>query len=84
MAGGLFGLGLALGLAALLLILLVGVALLVLFLLPTFQAYKAKRSGWWVYLICFFVGPLNLAAVIAWFAYFKGNPTKLGNSDIVI
>ncbi|MES2154101.1 MAG: hypothetical protein V4510_03110 [bacterium] len=64
--------------------LVIAVVLIVLFLLPTIQAYKAKRSGWWVYLICFFITPLNIAALIAWFAHFKTHPTKLGQSDIVI
>ena len=59
-------------------------AFFAVYLIPTFQAYKTGRSGWWVYLICVFVGPLGLAALIAWFAYFKDKPTRLGNSDIVI
>lgn len=73
-----------LSLFVLLLVILVGVALLVLFLIPTFQAYKAKRSGWWIYLICVFIGPLNIAALIAWFAYFRNNPTRLGSSQIFL
>lgn len=60
------------------------IALAILFLLPTIQARKAGRSGWWIYLICFFVSPLNLAALIAWFAYFKDHPTKLGDSGLVV
>ena len=51
-------------------------------ILATVQAYQAKRSGWWIYLICIFIGPLNLIAAVAWFAYFKTNPTKLGNLTI--
>ncbi|MHB8632886.1 MAG: hypothetical protein ACYDBQ_02800 [Thermoplasmatota archaeon] len=58
--------------------------LVLLFLVPTFQARKAGRTGWWIYLICAFIGPLNIAALIAWFAYFKKNPTKLGSSDLTL
>lgn len=67
-----------------LLFLLFAIALLILFLLPTFQAYKAGRTGWWIYLIAVFIQPFGLVGLIAWFAYFKKNPTKLGDSGIVL
>ena len=57
-----------------LLLALVGIAVLVLSIVVTVQAYKAGRQGWWVYLIAVFVSPLNLVAVIAWYAHLRRNP----------
>lgn len=56
------------------LIALVGLTILALSIVVTVQAYQAGRKGWWVYLICIFINPLNLVAIIAWFAYLKKNP----------
>lgn len=40
----------------------------------TVQAYKAKREGWWLYLIAIFLPPLDLVAVIAWFVHLRRDP----------
>lgn len=54
--------------------LLLVVVVVALSIIVTVQAYQAGREGWWVYLIAVFISPLNLVAVIAWFAYLKQNP----------
>ncbi len=58
------------------LILAIGLAILALSIVVTVQAYQAGREGWWVYLIAIFINPLNLVAIIAWFAYLKDNPIE--------
>ncbi len=68
----------ALNLVFLLLVTLLVTALLVLGAIVVVQAYKESRIGWWVYLIAMFVGPFNLVAVIAWFAYLRKNPVLDG------
>lgn len=61
-------------------VLLVLVAAALVLLLPTLEARRMRRSGWWVYLVCFCLPALNFLAVIAWFAYFRGNPTRFGTA----
>ena len=64
--------------------LLIGIAILVAWILAIVQAYKAGRSGWWLYLVAGLIPVGAIAATIAWFVYFKANPTKLGSSDLVL
>lgn len=59
---------------------LLGLAVFVLAIVVTVQAYRAGRTGWWVYLICVFFSPLNLVAVVAWFVHLKDHPWKWGDS----
>lgn len=76
--GFLFGLGVfvfILGLLAL--------AVVVLSIVVVVQAYKAGRSGWWLYLIAVFITPLNLVSVIGWFAYWKHHPVMLGDTPFL-
>jgi len=67
----------AIGGGVLMAVLAIGILFLALAILTVVQAYKAQRT-WWVYLICMFIGPLNLVAIIAWFAHFRKNPKKVG------
>lgn len=57
-----------------LLVVLVALAVFVMSILVTVEAYRVGRQGWWVYLIAVFVSPLNLVSVIAWYAYLRRNP----------
>lgn len=50
------------------------ITVLVLSVVVTVEAYKAGREGWWIYLIAIFLSPLNLIAVIAWYAHLRKNP----------
>lgn len=61
-------------LVAVLFVALLGIAVLVMGIITVVEAYRAGREGWWLYLIALFISPLNLVAVIAWFAYLKHNP----------
>lgn len=55
-------------------VMLFALTVFVLGMLVTMEAYRVGRQGWWVYLIAVFVVPLNLVAVVAWYAYLDRNP----------
>jgi len=63
-----------------LVVLLILIAVALALLLPTLESRRMRRSGWWVYLVCFCLPALNLVALVAWLAYFRSNPTRLGKS----
>ena len=56
------------------------IAVLVFTILMVVEAYRLGRSGWWIYLICLFISPLNLVALIAWHVHLKKNPWKLSDT----
>jgi hypothetical protein len=63
-----------LGILFFLFLIAIGITILVLGIIVTMQAYKAGRTGWWIYLIAIFISPLNLVAIILWFAMWKQKP----------
>lgn len=62
---------------------LLALAVVVLSIVVVVQAYKAGRTGWWLYLIAVFMAPLNLVSVIGWFAYWKHHPVMLGDTPFL-
>ncbi len=59
---------------------ILGLALMGLTVYIAFDAKGRGRTGWWIYLICAFISPMQLVCTIAWFAHLRDNPWQLNDS----